>query len=130
MENKRSYGSVKKKAAYLGFCDKKRVKLWTEAEIAILERYYPVEGYKVQKRLPGRSKDSIAWQAHHNLYIKSGIKKRRKIQCIETGIIYDNIAKANRAYGNFNTGSGVIGTCLRGQSKTAYKMHWRYVDGE
>lgn len=36
---------------------------WTEDEINILKQYYPIEGLEVYKRLPGRSKETIAKKA-------------------------------------------------------------------
>lgn len=36
---------------------------WTEEEIEILKKWYPVEGYKVQSRLSGRTKKAIAREA-------------------------------------------------------------------
>ena len=39
-------------------------RLWSDEEVEILNKYYPTEGTKVQKRLPNRSATSITQQAH------------------------------------------------------------------
>ena len=61
--------------------------------------------------------------------IENGLRKEknyiRKIHCIETGIVYDSIAKAARAT---KTPTTSIWYCLKGKQKTANLFHWEYVD--
>lgn len=37
---------------------------WTEDEIEILKKWYPIEGYKVESRLSGRTKQAVITQAY------------------------------------------------------------------
>lgn len=47
---------------------------WTEEEIEILKKWYPIEGIKVKDRLKSRTKSAIITQAH-KLGLKDGNKK-------------------------------------------------------
>lgn len=44
-----------------------------------------------------------------------------KVECVETGILYDSIAEAAQA-----TGASHISKCCRGITKTSGGYHWRY----
>lgn len=61
--------------------------------------------------------------------IETGLRKSksciRRIHCIETGFVYDNVAQAARAT---KTPSTSIWNCLKGKQKTANMFHWEYVD--
>lgn len=58
--------------------------------------------------------------------IKAGLAKRKKVQCIETGTIYDSITLANVAVG-LNIRSSNITTVCKGRRNTAANLHWRYL---
>ena len=49
----------------------------------------------------------------------------RKVECVETGIIYESIKEAGI---KTNTNQGGISNCCRGITKTAGGYHWKYVD--
>lgn len=49
----------------------------------------------------------------------------RKVECVETGIIYESIKEAGI---KTNTNHGGISNCCRGITKTAGGFHWKYVD--
>lgn len=61
---------------------------------------------------------------------RSGLKskggvKRKRVLCIETGIIYESLREAGRQTATCN---GDISKCCRGLKKTAGGYHWRYID--
>lgn len=58
--------------------------------------------------------------------IKAGLAKCKKVQCVETGIIYDSIRLANVAVG-FNVQSSNITSVCKGRRNTAANLHWRYL---
>lgn len=55
----RSKASIQKRAKILGITYKENSPIWSNEEIEILEKYYPIEGLKVENRLKGRTKNSI-----------------------------------------------------------------------
>jgi len=60
----RTYQAIVAKGKSLGLVNKDNI-MWTKEEIAILRKYYPTEGTKIEKRLNNRSKGSIlevAWR--------------------------------------------------------------------
>lgn len=74
----RSWQSIKSKAKLLGLKksdemitesqrlgNKYRSNVWSDEELEILRKYYPIGGYKlVQEKLPHRNKDAIQVKAH------------------------------------------------------------------
>ena len=52
---------------------------------------------------------------------------RKEVQCIETGIIYESLADAERKTGIL--GETISRNC-RGKQKSASGYHWRFIDGE
>lgn len=50
----------------------------------------------------------------------------RKVQCIDTGVVYFSIAEASRRTGAIKSN---ISRCLAGIRPTAGKLRWRYVNG-
>lgn len=48
----------------------------------------------------------------------------KKVQCIETGIIYESCTAAGLAIG---VNRNCISNCCRGTQKTAKNLHWRYI---
>lgn len=53
--------------------------------------------------------------------------KGKKIQCIETGQIFDCIADASEYITNDRKKTS-IGNCCKGKTKTAYGYHWKYIN--
>lgn len=47
----------------------------------------------------------------------------KKVECVETGVIYDSLTEAANAVGGKVKG---ISSCLRGRSHTSAGYHWRY----
>lgn len=47
-----------------------------------------------------------------------------KVQCVETGMIFDSISDAARF-----TGASHICKCLKGKLKSSGGYHWKYVGG-
>lgn len=58
----RSEVSIQKRAQILGITYKEKSPIWSNEEIEILEKYYPIEGLKVENRLKGRTRNSILKQ--------------------------------------------------------------------
>lgn len=56
--------------------------------------------------------------------LESKEKMRKKIICIETGEIYNGLIQAEEL---LNISSKQISKCLRNKSKTAGKLHWKYL---
>ena len=52
---------------------------------------------------------------------------RKEVQCIETGIIYESLADAERKTGIL--GETISRNC-RGKQKSASGYHWRFINGE
>ena len=52
-------------------------------------------------------------------------KQRKKVLCVETGVIYESIKEASRQTGIDNSG---ISKVCRGVRKTAGGYHWQYID--
>lgn len=100
-------------------------KPYTEDEINLLLKYYPLEGKACYKRFNNRTRESVFSKAQQ-LNIKF-VPKLRKIICIETNTVFDSINQAalltNISYGN-------ITCCLKARSKTAGGYHWKYVEEE
>lgn len=51
---------------------------------------------------------------------------RKRVRCIETGIIYDSVREASRAVGLSSNGAQISKVC-NGKAKTAKKLHWEFV---
>lgn len=84
-----------------------------------------------------RAADMLRWQKEHPEECKrqreEAIKKaaearKRKVRCIETGIVYESATEAARQVPN--TQQGKICMVCRGQRKTNGGFHWEYVDEE
>ena len=84
-----------------------------------------------------RAADMLKWQKEHPEEMakmrkinaqKATEARKRKVQCIETGIIYESASEAARQ--NLNTTQSKICMVCRGQRKTCGKLHWRYIDDE
>lgn len=59
---------------------------------------------------------------HHTKESKN--KMRKKIICLETGIIYNGLTEAEQILG---ISLKQISKCLRNQTKTAGGFHWKYL---
>lgn len=55
---------------------------------------------------------------------KNGKSCSKRVRCVETGKVYSSITKAAEKNNLFR---GNISACLRGLTKTAGKLHWKYV---
>lgn len=63
---------------------------------------------------------------YSNIEIPKKVKARaRAVKCIESGIIYDSIAEANR---QTKVNKSSISSCCSGVYKTAGGYHWQYVE--
>lgn len=51
----------------------------------------------------------------------------KKVRCIETGQIFDCISDANEYMGKSRKCMSIC-HCCKGRSKTAYGLHWEYID--
>jgi len=65
----------------------------------------------------------------NGMYGKKGVlhHNSRRIECIETKIIYNSIAEAKREMKNEGIGNNHIIDVCRGKRKTCGKLHWKYV---
>lgn len=82
-----------------------------------------------------RAADMLKWQNEHQeemlIMRRENVKKatearKRKVRCIETGIIYESATEASRQVPN--TQQGKICMVCRGQRKTNGGYHWEYVE--
>ena len=82
-----------------------------------------------------RAADMLKWQAEHPEEVKLQRKKaqqamvnarKRKVRCIETGIIYESASEAARKVPKTNQ-SKICMVC-RGQRNTCGGLHWEYVN--
>lgn len=120
---RRTLNAVRGRATILGETIDKRKTVggkWSNEEIEILKRYFPIEGYDIIKRLPNRSHTSICEQANRYGLLQ---KRKRQVICIETQRIYDTIRAAENDMGITD-----ISSCLSGRQETAAGYHWAYVD--
>lgn len=60
-------------------------------------------------------------------YTRSINPNTKKVRCIETGQIFDSVSDANEFLGKNRRNSNIV-MCLKGKNKTAYKLHWEYVE--
>jgi hypothetical protein len=72
-----------------------------------------------KRRLSESHKGQKAWNKG-----KVGVGNLKRVQCIETGIIYDYIKKASE---ELNINAGHISACCKGKRKTAKKLHFKYL---
>lgn len=66
-------------------------------------------------------KESPVVQEHMQ---KMNAAKRKKVLCVETGVIYESVKAAGRGVGHSPAN---IATACRGEYEQAYGYHWRYV---
>ena len=84
-----------------------------------------------------RAKDMLKWQKEHPEEIlkmrRENVKKatearKKSVQCVETGIIYESASEAARLVPK--TSQSKICMVCRGQRKTCGGYHWKYVEEE
>lgn len=84
-----------------------------------------------------RAQDMLKWQAEHPEeaaeYRRQNQKKmtearKRKVQCVETGLIFESASEAARQVPK-TTQSKICMVC-RGQRKTCGGLHWQYYEEE
>ena len=61
------------------------------------------------------------------VYVSDRAHKPRRVQCVETGVIYDTLKDAAKAT---NCNKMSICNACRGAAMTANGFHWRYADEE
>ena len=55
------------------------------------------------------------------------LRNSKKVECIETGQIFNSAKEADIYYSPNNNNHENVGHCARGQQKTAYGLHWKYI---
>lgn len=82
-----------------------------------------------------RANDMLKWQKEHPDDVKKQREKaqkkmaearKRKVLCVETGVIYESASEAARQ--NKGTTQSKICMVCRGQRKTAGGLHWKYAE--
>ena len=77
-------------------------------------------------------KDCLNWQKEHPDEMKiihkkrieaAAVKKRHKVICIDTGIVYDSITQAAK---ETNSNSSKISECCLGTRNKTNNLHWKY----
>ena len=85
-----------------------------------------------KKRISESEKGRIPWNKgrkmteSERLRVREYNGKSKRVQCIETGIIFFSVREAGRQY---NICPNHISSCARGERKTAGGYHWAYVMG-
>lgn len=91
---------------------------------------YKVVNHKDENKL-NNSLNNLEWcDAKYNTNYGTGIERRsisqgKKVRCIETGIVYNTIAEAERATGIPHSSIGLV---CRGKHSQTHNTHWEYVD--
>ncbi len=106
------------------------VRHWTKEEDELVLTYYASMGTDCINMFSNRSRDQLKQRAR-TLGIKTaGPKNRKKVRCIESGLVFDSGRDAaNWATGRQCKDSGSIGQALKNSvNALAYGYHWEYVD--
>ena len=100
---------------------------WTEEDIAILKKYYPSEGTKVQSRLSIKRSSSCIKKKARSLGLKyEGDKRPFKI--LETGETFKSTKDLKEKYPEISIQN--LHSCLHGKRRTCAGYHWVFIDEE
>lgn len=99
----------------------------------VMETYNPCENMKdLQVNHRDENKENnclnnLEWcTAKYNVnYGTRNERTRKRVRCIETGIIYESLSEASRQTG---IAQSSISECCNGKRKTAGGFHWEYID--
>ena len=104
--------------------------------ILVAQAFVPnPEGYKEinhkDENKQNNNADNLEWCDHlYNCNYgtrneRSGIKRRIKVQCVETNVIFESLEEAAN---EMNVCKSAIVNCLKGRSKSCGGYTWRYAD--
>ena len=84
------------------------------------QKTHPEEMQQVKEKIQ-------QWRKQHPENTKAANEaSKKRVKCIETGIIYESASEASQAIGGKT--SAHIGQVCNGKRKTAYKCHWEWVE--
>lgn len=122
-----NYDNAVKDTTKTWICHHKLEKDYTREELISMNLYYhrpPAELIFVEpsehKKLPHKDMKSKLSNGGR----KGGFGNRKKVQCIETGIIYTSFTDAEKRTGISHSH---ISQCCQGKRKTSGGYHWRYI---
>lgn len=97
---------------------------WTEEEISLLKKFYNDKNLElIQEKLSNRTLKQIQAKAK---FLKLGSRRgKKKVLCIETGVIYNSCSDAIKAFNCYSI-EGVVRGKL--EYATPYKYHFKYID--
>lgn len=108
---------------------------WSEEELEIFKKYFPLEACNVYKRLKNKSKRECARKAKElNIQYdkhKPLVKLGKKIKCIESNEIFNSISEASRKYSPKSTGNmhrALKNGMACGELSDGTKLHWEYIE--
>lgn len=84
------------------------------------QKTHPEEMQQVKEKIQ-------QWRKQHPENTKAANEaSKKRVKCIETGIIYESASEASQAIGGKT--SAHIGQVCNGKRKTAYKCHWEWAE--
>lgn len=108
------------------------IRLWTEAEDALIRTHYPSKGTDIVYMFDNRSRNQIKYRANRlGIQLLAPSTNSKKVRCIENQKIFNSTMEAARwAIGNDYKGhDNDIRRFLKDSSKVlAYGYHWEYLD--
>ena len=113
----------------------RREEFYSQKELVARGEYYdvkpeelifltPAEHRNIDSKCKRHSEVMKGRQLSEEHKRKMSETRRKKVLCIETGIIYESIGEAAELT---NSNRAVIGAVCRGRHKTANNFHWRFV---